>query len=264
MNILMLKSIVSAAILAPAILAAASADSGRAVRLTVVFNNEVADSTLASSWGFACLIRGYGKTILFDTGGNGDTLLMNMRSMGLDPRSVQIVALSHEHEDHTDGLPAFLEANPQVEIFMPGAFPDKIKDTAAKAAKVNLVRGPVEICGGVRSTGELGDKTIEQALCLRTPRGLIVLTGCAHPGVQKIVAAAKEQTGEEIYMVGGGFHLGEADPAEIERVVAGLKALGVKKIAPTHCTGDKAVAALRAAWGDSIVRLDLGTDLIVE
>lgn len=264
MNVFVLKSIAAAAFLVPAVLAAAASDSTRSVRLTVVFNNEVADSTLASSWGFACLIRGYEKTILFDTGGDGAMLLANMHGMGLDPRSVQIVALSHEHHDHTDGLPAFLEANPQVEIFMPGAFPDKIKDTAAKAAKVNLVRGPVEFCKGAGSTGELGDKIIEQALCLRTPRGLIVLTGCAHPGIQKIVAAAKEQTGEEIYLVGGGFHLGEADPAEIERVVAGLKALGVKKVAPTHCTGDKAVAALRAAWGDNFVRLDLGSDLTIE
>jgi len=264
MNILLLKSLASLVFLAPVVLAAASSDSARAARLTVVFNNEVADSTLAGGWGFACLIQGYDKTILFDTGANGDILLANMHSQGHDPHSVQIVALSHEHGDHTDGLAGFLAANPEVEVFLPGAFPENIKGIAAKAGKVNLVRGPAGICPGVSTTGELGEKIIEQALCLRTPRGLVVLTGCAHPGIEKIVAAAKEQTGEEIYLVGGGFHLGEATPAEIERIIGNLKSLGVRKVAPTHCTGDKAVAAFRAAWGGDFLQLDLGSRLTIE
>ncbi|MCE5270301.1 MBL fold metallo-hydrolase [bacterium] len=264
MNGLILKTLASLAFLAPAVLTAAAKDSPRSIRLTVVFNNEVADSSLASLWGFGCLIQGYERTILFDTGANGDTLLDNMRRLGLDPRAVQTVVLSHEHHDHTDGLAAFLAANPKVKVILPGAFPDTIKSVAAAAESVEEVHGPAEICKGVRTTGELGDKIIEQALLLSTPRGLIVLTGCAHPGIVNIAAAARKQTGEPLYLVGGGFHLENYSREQIAAAIDSLKALGVQKVAPTHCTGDTGRELFRAAWGEDFVRLDLGSRLIVE
>ncbi len=264
MNGLILKTLASLAFLAPAVLTAAAKDSPRSIRLTVVFNNEVADSSLASLWGFSCLIEGYDRTILFDTGANGDTLLDNMRRLGLDPRVVQTVVLSHEHHDHTDGLAAFLAANPKVTVVLPGAFPDTIKSLAAAADSVQTVDGSAEVCPGVRSTGEMGSKIIEQSLCLSTPRGLIVLTGCAHPGIVNIAARAKELSGEPLYLVGGGFHLENYNREQIAAAIDSLKALGVQKVAPTHCTGDAGREMFRAAWGENFVRLDLGSHLTVE
>lgn len=72
---------------------------------------------------FSCLIEGLDKTILFDTGGNGDILLANMQRLGLDPEDVDAVVLSHIDADHTGGLGAFLARNPDVTVYMPESLP---------------------------------------------------------------------------------------------------------------------------------------------
>ena len=43
--------------------------------ISVVYDNNEYDPKLEAAWGFSCLIEGTEKTILFDTGGNGKTLL---------------------------------------------------------------------------------------------------------------------------------------------------------------------------------------------
>ena len=70
----------------------------------IVYNNVPYKSGLETGWGFACQIEGLNKTVLFDTGGNGDILLSNMQRLGLDPESIEIIVLSHIHSDHTGGL----------------------------------------------------------------------------------------------------------------------------------------------------------------
>jgi 7,8-dihydropterin-6-yl-methyl-4-(beta-D-ribofuranosyl)aminobenzene 5'-phosphate synthase len=56
----------------------------------------------------------------------------------------------------------------------------------------------------------------------------------------------------------GGFHLGNASRAEIEEIIARLRASGVEKVAPSHCTGDDAIAAFRRAWGEDFIEGGLG------
>ena len=77
------------------------------LRVHVVFNNVPYKEGLETSWGFSCLIEGLDKTVLFDTGGNGDILLSNMQRLGLAPEAVDAVVLSHIHGDHTGGLAPF-------------------------------------------------------------------------------------------------------------------------------------------------------------
>lgn len=233
----------------------------RKISLTVVFDNMSADNGLTPDGGFSCLIRGYGGTILFDTGARGDILLSNMEKLGLDPLDVDLVVLSHEHDDHTGGLAAFLEINPQVEVVMPGSFPDKIKSVAEAANKVRLVKEAGRVIDGVSSTGEMGAERIEQSLVLKTPRGLVVLTGCAHPGVEEIAARAAKLFEGKPHLVAGGFHLGEASDEDLERIMNHLRELGVERVAPTHCSGEKAVEAFRTVWGDRFVEFHLGSTL---
>ena len=100
----------------------AMAEQGR-LRLNVVFNNVPYKAGLESGWGFSCLIQGLDKTVLFDTGGNGDILLANMQCFGLDPEGVDAVVLSHILAEHTGGLGAFLTRSPDVTVYMPESFP---------------------------------------------------------------------------------------------------------------------------------------------
>lgn len=83
----------------------------------------------------------------------------------------------------------------------------------------------------------------EQALWFCTPQGPVVVLGCAHAGVLSTLELVRQQSKRErIHAVLGGMHLMDAPDAEIARVVAGLKALGVQRIAPCHCAGPRAEA----------------------
>ena len=79
----------------------------------------------------------------------------------------------------------------------------------------------------------------EQALALKTTEGLVVITGCAHPGIVNMVRKAREITGEErVYLGVGGFHLRGETPSRIESIAQELRLLSVRKVAPCHCSGD--------------------------
>ena len=229
------------------------------LRLYVVFNNVPYKAGLKTSWGFSCLIEGLDKTVLFDTGGNGDILFSNMQRLGLDVEAVGAVVLSHIHGDHTGGLGAFLARNPDVTVYMPESFPASFQQELIHlGAAIETVSGPRQLLDSVHSTGEMGSTIKEQALIVDTPRGLIVVTGCAHPNVAEMAEQAKTYLGKSIYLLMGGFHLGSRSDAEIRAIIKRLKALGVKKVAPSHCTGDKAIALFREAWGDDFVEGSLG------
>jgi 7,8-dihydropterin-6-yl-methyl-4-(beta-D-ribofuranosyl)aminobenzene 5'-phosphate synthase len=227
--------------------------------ITVVYDNVAHDPRLQTDWGFACLVEGLEHPLLFDTGGKGDILLQNMRTLGLDPQAVRTVVLSHAHGDHTGGLSAFLAENPDVTVYLPQSFPASIKDTIQRAgATLVEVTGPQEIGVGMHTTGELGSQIREQALVLETPRGLVVITGCAHPGIATLVRQAKTELGGNVYMALGGFHLRDANAAQIAATITGLQELGVQRIAPSHCTGDAARRAFAEAFGADYLESGVG------
>jgi 7,8-dihydropterin-6-yl-methyl-4-(beta-D-ribofuranosyl)aminobenzene 5'-phosphate synthase len=246
------------------VLWAAGMAEAREITLSIVYNNVAGDEELTLSWGMACIIEGTEKEILFDTGGDGRILLANIRCMGIDPGEIDAVVLSHIHGDHTGGLEVFLAENPAVALYIPASFPENFKRRVkAKAARVIEVRTPVEICDRVHSTGELGTGMKEQALVLESGKGLILITGCAHPGVTYMVKSALDLFDNVVYLVTGGFHLGGANANEIEGVVSELKNIGVRKIGPSHCTGELATEKFRKVWGKDFVEAGCGAVIAI-
>ncbi len=233
---------------------------GRVV-LTVVYDNNPHDPRLQTAWGFACLVETPHGVVLFDTGGDGGILLANMETLGIDPRRIEAVVLSHIHSDHVGGLDALLKLNDDWIVYLPQSFPEKFIAGLAGRTRVVEVAGRQEILRGIYSTGEMGDKVIEQSLVVETARGLVVLTGCAHPGVTQIVRRAGEQG--MVHLVMGGFHLAGASPAEVQEVIDGFKALGVEKVAPCHCTGADATAKFEAAFGSGFIPCGVGTVITI-
>lgn len=225
---------------------------------TVIFDNNPFDPRLQTGWGFAAWLQYGDRTILFDTGGNGTVLLGNMAALGLDPQAVDILVLSHIHGDHTGGL-SFLSLKPEVAVYMPQAFPDRFKNQArSSGARVLEVRGPVEILPGLWSTGQMGTSLVEQALVARSEAGLVVVTGCAHPGIDKMVVQAQKTGLDHVALVVGGFHLGGASRRHIERIISEFQRVGVQAVAPCHCTGDKARDLFRQAYGEDFIACGVG------
>ena len=234
------------------------AEPGR-LRLHVVFNNISYKAGLETGWGFSCLIEGPENTVLFDTGSNGEVLLSNMRQLRLDTQAIEAVVLSHVHGDHTGGLRAFLARNPNVTVYIPESFPASFQqDINHLGAAFETVSRPRRLMDNVHSTGEMGRTIKEQALIVDTPRGLIVITGCAHPNVADMAEQAQAYLAKNFYLLMGGFHLGSKSDTEIRAIIKRLKALGVEKVAPSHCTGDNAIRMFRDEWKHDFIEGGLG------
>jgi 7,8-dihydropterin-6-yl-methyl-4-(beta-D-ribofuranosyl)aminobenzene 5'-phosphate synthase len=234
------------------------------VKITVVYDNQTLDPHLASAWGFACLV---GDDLLFDTGGDAGRLLSNMERMGIDLMGVRTVVLSHAHGDHTGGLGGLLSTGVRPTVYALRSFPQRFKADVRSLAMLIEVTGPVEIRPGIHTTGEVGLHLVEQALAVETAYGLIVVTGCAHPGVVKMVRRAKECVSggmaTDVSVVIGGFHLGGASRRQIGRIIANFRDLRVRKVAPCHCTGNRAMRMFAEEYGSDFVRVGVGRVITV-
>ena len=162
--------------------------------------------------------------MLFDTGANLSTLLYNMQRLEINLQEIEAVVLSHAHGDHTGGI-EIVERLGDVRVFVPQSFYAPMKKRLSRFRNVEMVEvsDVTEIVEGVSSTGEVG-RMGEQSLMVQTPKGLVVVTGCSHPGLDTIInLASKFGT---IHGVVGGFH--GFDKLEVLRDVA--------MIIPCHCT----------------------------
>ncbi len=188
------------------------------MELAVVYDNEAAEE-LIPGWGFSCYVKA-GIRVLFDTGWDGEVLLHNLEVLGID--DFDVIVLSHQHWDHIGGLNHVISRTSAVCV--PESFSPNLKREIARKAELIEVREPARIGGSVYTTGELGFRIPEQSLVVESPVGLIVITGCSHPGLDTILSVA-ENFGE-VYGVIGGFH--SFNRIEIlERYAF---------VAPCHCT----------------------------
>ena len=234
------------------------------VTIITLYDNYPWTEGLTTDWGFAALIEIDGTTILFDTGANGPTLLGNIDKLGLNPEAVDAVVLSHYHGDHTEGLFPFLEKWGAKKLYLPRSFPSAFKERASTYGELVEVGDSVKICDRVYTTGEMGTAIIEQALIIETSQGLILITGCAHPGIVDIVKRAKELTRQEVYLVLGGFHLGGKSDQELDDIISAFRSLGVKKVSPTHCTGEQAIEKFSQANGENFIRNGVGKKIVID
>jgi len=216
------------------------------MKLTIVYDNE-AQEGLISGWGFSCLIETGDTTILFDTGWDGCALLHNLNALGISPDEIKKVVISHQHWDHMGGLTVLLNANPDLEVYVPASFSKQLKDEILARAKLVEVSGRQEICRNVYTTGELGGDVKEQSLVLDSGKGVYVVTGCAHPGLTEIMGVAS-QFGKVAGIIGGLHGTTEYNLLE-----------GMKLIASCHCTVHK--DEIRKRFPDAFLEIGVGSVL---
>lgn len=149
------------------------------VKITIIYDNTSLIEGLTKDWGFSCYVEAYGKKILFDTGGNGDILLKNMKLLNIAPPDIDDVVISHPHFDHIGGLSAFLNENTTAVVHVPESFKGiKYKN------KVKYYDKPSQIYPEFYLSGELDN--LEQALAVKTSKGLLLIVGCSHPEMKNI------------------------------------------------------------------------------
>jgi 7,8-dihydropterin-6-yl-methyl-4-(beta-D-ribofuranosyl)aminobenzene 5'-phosphate synthase len=232
--------------------------------ITIVFDNNAYDPRLKTSWGFSAMVAYHDHTLLFDTGGDGQILLENMRILGIDPVQIEGVVLSHAHGDHTGGLNALLEFGARPMVYLPPSFSASFKSQVSRMVGVSEVTPGLMIAEGLYTTGEMGQSIPEQALVIRTDQGLVIITGCAHPGIVAIVEQSQKLFDQPVRLVLGGFHLGSKSKAEIDSILKEFRRLGVEQVAPCHCTGETAIAMFAAEYGEDFIQAGAGQTIRLE
>jgi 7,8-dihydropterin-6-yl-methyl-4-(beta-D-ribofuranosyl)aminobenzene 5'-phosphate synthase len=236
----------------------------KTVKFTILFDRRAVDPSLGTGWGFSCLVQSDKGTLLFDTGADDQALMNNFETLGLDPSDVRQIVISHAHGDHTGGLMAILSKAPGATVFLPeGVSEDLVRAIEEAGGKPVTVDNKFDLDDVFTVTGPLGGAIPEQVLAVNTPRGVVVLTGCAHNKIENMLPQVKDMTGApKIHGVVGGLHLFGSGTARIRKVIECLQNHGVELLGPAHCTGNTAVVALSKALPDGFV--PLGSGQIIE
>ncbi len=264
-------------------------------RIVILYDAFGRDATFAKDWGFSALVEYGGKRILFDTGNDAAVFAANVRAAKVDLRKLDFVVISHRHLDHTAGLEHLMKVNPFVAIYapketfgpfgstLPSAFyrkdaslaeperyfgghpPEPLKfGSAWPAAKFTAVENNLQIAPGVHLIALVSDtpgtkELRELSLALDTAEGIVLVAGCSHPGIEKIVEAAA-RINPRVHLVLGGFHMPAAPDDQIAKVATALHdTWHVEQLAPGHCTGKPAFAHFKKIWGAHYLYAGVGS-----
>jgi 7,8-dihydropterin-6-yl-methyl-4-(beta-D-ribofuranosyl)aminobenzene 5'-phosphate synthase len=266
-------------------------------QITILYDAFGKISGMQKDWGYSAFVEYGGKRILFDTGDNPDILEQNAKAKGIDLSKLDFVVVSHRHGDHIGGMTYLLRVNPKVEIYAPkegfgvfgadlpssfyrkdpslppeqryydGSPPEVMRfGSAWPGTNFELIDKNTEIAPDIHLITLVSDnpgtlELRELSLAINTPEGMVIVVGCSHPGIDKIVAAAAA-INPRIHMIAGGFHLVVTSDPDIAKIVTALHdTFKVEYVAPGHCTGEPAFAALKRAFGDRYLYAGLGTTL---
>jgi 7,8-dihydropterin-6-yl-methyl-4-(beta-D-ribofuranosyl)aminobenzene 5'-phosphate synthase len=277
--------------------ASASAASDKA-EITVLYDAFGKTSTMTKDWGFSAFIEYGDQRILFDTGNNAEVFAHNVQAKAIDLTDLDFVVVSHRHGDHTSGLNYLMTVNPTVPIYapkenfgvfgaaLPGTFykpdeslpaemryfdgepPETLRfGSAWPQGNFTWITETTEVAPGfhlilLKGSWGVDLDVMEISLAIDTPDGIVLVVGCSHPTLKKIVETAKSVIDKPLHLVFGGTHLLPAAPDEIDRIATSLlDTWDVAWIAPVHCTGEPAFAILKERFGDRYLYAGLGTTL---
>ncbi|WP_108647703.1 MBL fold metallo-hydrolase [Polynucleobacter rarus] len=263
-------------------------------KVTIIYDAFGKPSDLDRGWGYSALVEYGGKRILFDTGGQYEAFKANINKLKIDLTKLDFVVLSHRHGDHTSGLAYVLEKNPNVVIYAPsetGSFgtpfsapqalqrkvdslPDDLQyfdgkigngevDSPWKSANIKRITDISEVAPNISLIRTVSDvkgtlELAEVSMAIKTPKGLAVIVGCSHPGIEKILAKASE-INPNIYTIAGGLHLVDKSDEVVRQTVTNFKEKWkLQRVAAGHCTGHFAQVEITKVFSDKHDHSGLG------
>jgi 7,8-dihydropterin-6-yl-methyl-4-(beta-D-ribofuranosyl)aminobenzene 5'-phosphate synthase len=243
----------------------------RALEIIPLVDEMASGPEFQAEHGVSYLIRTDDATILFDVGQNTNAtdpspLQANMQRLGISPYDVQIIVISHNHPDHTGGMAwwragTFSLGNQQIDL---GSKPLYVPTTLTYPGLMPLVASqPQKIAEGVATLGTIAfaevwqlalfqARNVEQALAVHVEgSGIVIITGCGHQTLPKLMARTQVLFDEPIVGIVGGLHYENADAQAVEPDIQRLRALQPQLIALSpHDSEAVARQAFRDAFPD--------------
>jgi 7,8-dihydropterin-6-yl-methyl-4-(beta-D-ribofuranosyl)aminobenzene 5'-phosphate synthase len=239
------------------------------ISFTILYNDVPLNDSFIGDQGFSCLLEFGEHSFLFDGGRIEDYLKRNTERLDIDYSQIEFIFISHLHSDHIGGLPGIIEECGRPVLYLPFTFPktqtargrsyvaERLDFITQYAADTIHIKHPVKLRDCFYSTGMMEEQTFEQALIINTTSGLIVITGCSHPGIIGIVKKAKALLQKEVYFIMGGFHLAIMDSKQVKEIACELRNL-TQFIAPSHCTGERAQQIFKEIFKDDYLEIKAG------
>ncbi|MBN1216947.1 MAG: MBL fold metallo-hydrolase [Candidatus Lokiarchaeota archaeon] len=178
----------------------------KSFKISIVFDNKSIDNRYLTGFGFSVLIYNYltSNYSLFDIGGNLNILIHNLKILKLEIIDIKKIILSHHHYDHSGGIFKIIKENPKIEVYVPES---DVKNYQSQFQNSKIIGNfkITEIEKNIFLSDQYGTSLKEQALYLKTRLDdIVILVGCAHPGLEKFLLNAKNLG--SIKAVIGGFH----------------------------------------------------------
>jgi len=246
------------------------------VFLTILYDNRSAYDSIYADHGFSCLIESGIESCLFDAGRIPDQLILNMERLNINFSGINHIFISHIHNDHMGGLQHALNKCNQPDLYMPYSYPQLIGEPGSDKADNDWealldgykpmvsdlirVKESTHIGNIGYTTGIFENVFYEQSLIIPTSQGLVIITGCSHPGIVEIVKHAKKLMNHDVYLVLGGFHLNSTKPDEVLEIAQQLREL-TRYLGPCHCTGEKSMHIFKKVFNEDYVDVKSGTRL---
>lgn len=261
---------------------------------TVLSDNRTCNDLLQTEHGLSILLETDKHRILLDTGAS-DVFIRNAEKTGIDLSTVDYVFISHGHSDHAGGLQYLVERNRKAKVLvspdaMSGKFFSKrgnlhsitvewpkiddgrlvlIDQTCTIAENIHVIAHIPQNHPMPKGNVNLYVQNINDDFIHDDFRHELVLyvdgllfTGCAHSGLENILAACPWP----VHIVIGGFHLldGQESGEELTVLAQRLKAKYPETLFYTsHCTGDKVFATLKTIMDEHLHAFSCGTTITV-
>ncbi len=236
------------------------------LEIRVLFDNTSAREDLRRSWGFSAVVDFGGHRVLFDAGSDPILLLEHLDKMQIDPKTIEHAVISHQHGDHLRGVYWVFEKNPKMKVHFLDCFPDEaFRRATAVKMKPNRVKEPFQVVPGVYSTGVVDGLPPEQSLLIETSKGLVMIVGCSHPGLVKLVETAETQRKKKsVRLLLGGIHMLRKNPEQIKEAINRLEDLKVVTVVPAHCSGDLAKELFQLNYGKQYHTAGAGRRIVLD
>ena len=217
------------------------------LKLTVI-NDNVGAENLKNDWGWSILVESEKWKILFDADTKPEVIEYNTRTLGINLKELNSGVLSHYHWDHYGGFEYVGRVARGLKLYVPPGDSTFLKRWGLEP----VVNKGGKIEDDVWLSGPLGISIKEQAMGVKVDNvGLVVIVGCSHPGADSLTMRLKKITGEDIYLVIGGYH----NPPI--RVLDNLAKIS-KFISPAHCTGSEGKNYVRVKYPEKYFPVKTG------